>query len=651
MLALPEIVLSILTAFINELINLPETFATLISGLVQLLITLPSMLIDLLTGLVEQLANITGIDLTVFLPLLQGLNFSDPVSFFISLAEAMLAIPGILLGPDSPLNSLNLFNLIPTDIMALIPMSNIGKAITNMLTDPFFLDVAGFDGGGIWSLIEGIGFGGIGNAVSAIANGVTKELFGNLIPVSEGQIVPISGFAKWTGLAGTGNPIQLAITGYKDGVAMLQSIIASHNVIPPTTDWTHLTGDFTVPAGIDSLRTRLVIGSTATAGTVFFSSLGVTKIGAMLQGLIRGTNLGEFLPDDITHLFNGIVSNTLAIVDRVLQGDFEGLVSVIGGAFGDTIADVEDRLNDMLHSLSPLNGANIFGHILDQFVPGIGSINDNIMNNLGNILGTGFGHGDVAQVLRAQATALTTMSAQLASITSQLVSLGVHIVDDFVRTSTTTLGAAWNTIYGIASGAGLIATPGGFSASWIPGGSITNQFVVHLQRGDLPNLHRHTGSHDGAVGHDRADRVGDRVQRHLGPRHRRDDLLANISGTRVRFGGDGSVSIDNFLNGVMRPLGSGVMTPPGPGALLKVIAGFAGVPDFFVAFIGDTPVVSAQSSGLGTPGIMGPSARNTAIGGQATGVPPGPGQVGTQAPPAPVFQYSAIDSPGQVGTH
>ena len=89
--------------------------------------------------------------------------------------------------------------------------------------------------------------------------------------MSEGQIVPISGYAKWTGLAGTGNPIQLAITGYKDGVAMLQSIIASHNVIPPTTDWTKLTGDFTVPAGIDSLRTRLVIGSGATAGTVFFA--------------------------------------------------------------------------------------------------------------------------------------------------------------------------------------------------------------------------------------------------------------------------------------------------------------------------------------------------------------------------------------------
>ena len=63
------------------------------------------------------------------------------------------------------MNALNLFNLIPTDLMSLIPMSNIGKAITNMLTDPFFLDIGGFDGGGIWSLIEGIGFGGIGNAV------------------------------------------------------------------------------------------------------------------------------------------------------------------------------------------------------------------------------------------------------------------------------------------------------------------------------------------------------------------------------------------------------------------------------------------------------------------------------------------------------
>ena len=356
----------------------------------------------------------------------------------------------------------------------------------------------------------------------------------------------------------------------------------------------------------------------------------MTKIGAMLQGLIRGTNLGEFLPDDITHLFNGIVSNTLAIVDRVLQGDFEGLISVIGGTFGDTITDVEDRLNDMLHSLSPLNGANIFGHILDQFVPGIGNINDNIMNNLGNILGTGFGHGDVAQVLRAQATALTTMSAQLASITSQLVSLGVHLVDDFVRTSTTTLGAAWNTIYGITSGAGLIATPGGYSASWIPGGSITNQFVSIFNGAisqTVTDIQEVTMVLSGTIG-----QIGSAVGFN--------DIWVRVTDATTSFGEHlgyaGAVrrrrqrQYRQLSEWCVAPDRLRVMTPPGPGALLKVIAGWGGDPDMFMALIGDTPVALGTSSGLGTPGVMGPSARNTAIGGQATGVPAGPGQVGTR---------------------
>ena len=111
---------------INFLITLPDVLLSLLDQLLAMLVTLPEQLTNLLTGLLEQLTAATGVDLTVFLPLIQDLDFTDPISFFVSLGEALLTVGSSLLGIDSPLNALNLFNLVPTDLLAHIPASNIG---------------------------------------------------------------------------------------------------------------------------------------------------------------------------------------------------------------------------------------------------------------------------------------------------------------------------------------------------------------------------------------------------------------------------------------------------------------------------------------------------------------------------------------------
>ena len=179
------------TSLINLLVSLPDVLLSLLDQLLNMLVTLPGQLTNLLTGLLEQLTAATGVDLMVFLPLIQDLDYTDPIGFFVSLGEALLAVGGSLLGIDSPLNAELLFNLIPTDLMSLIPASNIGEAITNMITDPTFLDVGRFRQ---WRHLGHRRDRRIRRARGDIHHRQRhpRELFGNLIPVSEGQIVPIA---------------------------------------------------------------------------------------------------------------------------------------------------------------------------------------------------------------------------------------------------------------------------------------------------------------------------------------------------------------------------------------------------------------------------------------------------------------------------
>ncbi|MET0993665.1 MAG: hypothetical protein ABWY20_06085, partial [Mycobacterium sp.] len=97
-LMLPAVLFQLINGFIEELMNLPETFAAFISGFVELIVQLPQMIIDLLTGLIIQLTNLTGIDLSIFLPLLDLINIdlSSPAAFLNSLMTAIMSIPAIL---------------------------------------------------------------------------------------------------------------------------------------------------------------------------------------------------------------------------------------------------------------------------------------------------------------------------------------------------------------------------------------------------------------------------------------------------------------------------------------------------------------------------------------------------------------------------
>lgn len=604
-----------------------------------------------ISSLIVAIGEAIGIDLHELGAVFTTLDLSSPLAFILSLGDALIQF-GNFLTHLSPLNALNLFNIVPTQLLGQLNFSNIGETLTNLITDPLFQISEAFAGLLDWNHDPGAGHVGTGAAMTT-ANGTTHELLGNLIPASVGQVMNFSGWVKWSGLTGTGNPIALAVTGYDiNGTAISQANIATHSTTPATTDWLNLNGTYTVPAGVTGVRTRLSVGSGATAGTVWWDDMSATKTQTMFQRLIAGTNSGENLTNDVEHLFTGIVTNAVSLLTKASQGDFSDLLSTIGGPFGDDLAAAEQRLEDFLHSLSPLNGSRIAsGSIADNFIPGIGNLHDNIVTAVGNLTGSGFDLAKMFEVLTGQTHALvdhgagiSDMFARMSNLESQFAALpisaggtgsgnadggavGALDTDTFERASSSNLGALWLQSY--SGGAGTWATPNGHDASWIASGSSTREFLCIRNNSAVP----------------RSQTDYQRVTMELSSKATRDrDLLglydfcgtndiwlrisdattslANVTGYRIRWEGDGALYIHRFTNGTgvqLGPgLGTGGITPPGPGAQLIGEAGVLadGARFFIRAKIGESIRLSFNDTGSG---ISGAANRRWGHGGRAQG--------------------------------
>jgi hypothetical protein len=105
----------------------------------------------------------------------------------------------------------------------------------------------------------------------------------------------------------------------------------------------------------------------------------------------------------------------------------------------------------------------------DPAVPGIGSILDNAVNGLENLIGEGWGYLDFFNSLFGQNSATVGLNTRVTYLES-LQTAGNSAVDLFERTSSSDLGADWDVTY-TGGGAGTWATPNGHDASWADSGS------------------------------------------------------------------------------------------------------------------------------------------------------------------------------------
>ncbi|QRY51724.1 hypothetical protein [Mycolicibacterium septicum] len=228
-------------------------------------------------------------------PIFGGIDFGDlptPEEIWGGIVNLFMLPLNLLLGPNSALDAFNLFGQIPQNLFGFIPASAIGQGNPNLLSNPGFNGSVSMDGGGVWTWDNTTGRTSTG-AAKTTANGTQKALLSNAIDVAPNQVLSPTAWVKSSGYVGTGTPIRLTVRTYLDGAAVSTTTIASS--AGPGSTWAQLSGSYTVPAsGVNQVRLRLVVDTTATGGDIWFDDATLTKGGnGPFDGILDMFGLGS----------------------------------------------------------------------------------------------------------------------------------------------------------------------------------------------------------------------------------------------------------------------------------------------------------------------------------------------------------------------
>lgn len=558
-----------------------------------------------------------------------------------STLDDLTGVFGGVLNQGSGLDSNNLFGQIDGGLMGFVPVSHIGQPTTpvNLISDPNFQQANSVGGSVFMQDLTKI-FDGVAGAATVVADGTgPKDLLSNLIQVAPNQTIDCAAVAEWTGVTATGQPIILGLNYYHDklGASLAaQPDIASLAASPGTTTWQLLDGASTVPAGVLSVRLRVTLAASATAGSVSFTNANLNKSGllpASLASFSAGGTVDDALSahaGDISSLFSG----------KLDFGDFSDLLGTFGGATSP--AGVGGFLGNLLDINSPINGSNIVGgSIPTNAAPDFGVLFDSVSNLVGGFGGSGFGQSDVATsfghqtaVVSGHAAAISQLSSQLAAIQASLAGTPtVTATDNFIRTNSTDLGTNWSLKYGTALGAGVYATPTGVATSWSPAGTAVNSVLcqwIGTNQNSATDEQEITIVLSSATSSPFAGGPASYI-----------DVIGRMSSDklnfiRLRFGGDGTVKVSRVIAGSETTILSQGCTAPGAAASLTLICGIPGVPRAFQGYMNGNLVISTSdvTSQIGT------GFRNWGMGGQ-TGLNSFAFPV-TQIPVPGVSNWSAV---------
>lgn len=373
------------------------------------------------TQLLAWFTNLGNLDLLNVFPnvlsAFDGIDLTDPgaiLSAIISaVAEAVADIPVVgelaalienLVNGGQPINVQNLFGQLTQGLFGIVPASSISSNNPNLLNNGGFDGSISMDGSGVWTYDATTGHTSNGSA-STTANSTLKALLSNAVDVTVGQKLSPTVWVKTSSYAGTGTPIRLAVKTYLAGAAVSTTNISS--IAGPGGTWTQMTGTYTVPSGVDSVRLRLVVDTTATGGTIWFDDGSLTKPGngpfdgilqlfglTSLEDLFDGLNI-----DDIWSAIITAIMNPLGLLeDAIGRGDLSDTISSIFGALtgGGTVTNPLDDLAAALQQIPFLNILGIGGPA--DIGASIQSTWDQWISGLVGVLGTGAGLSDIFNV-------------------------------------------------------------------------------------------------------------------------------------------------------------------------------------------------------------------------------------------------------------
>ena len=275
-----------------------------------------------------------------------------------------------LLTQASKIPVANLIGIIPNALLGNIPVANIADTSPNLLTQGAFgssTTIAESDGW-TWDAAETTSGSGGAAKLSVGTTPKLRELFSQqAIPVTTGNQLTLSAYVKTSGLTITeASPISLSLIPFV-GTARLTASGQPVTVTAVSTGinnaWTKITGTYTVPAGVTSVIVRLAVTAGASAGTVWFDDVSLTKSGLLRQNLV------DRLIDGWNNLWDGLLGNPIGTtVGRTVDSLFQAANSLWQNA-QNTAFNLVTLGSNLLN-----NAAGVIGNIGGVLMDGVKSI-------------------------------------------------------------------------------------------------------------------------------------------------------------------------------------------------------------------------------------------------------------------------------------
>lgn len=425
-----------------------------ISDAVQPIIDVFTALLKAFGGDFSGLADLPRVLLDRLASLFGGLPGLDIEDVFNGLNRLLSGLT-----PGGQFDARRLFGVIFPWLIPSIPYQHLSDESLNLVAEHDFAaaitieaGVSGFS----WDGAHGYDPDGTGvlGCASVAGNG-TEQALTMLTPVAvaEDQVLRLAGRVSWQWVTGTVPAgAQLVLDTFNGGVPVSRVPVASLAVSGTQPVWQQLTGEWTVPAGVDSVAVTLLVPAALADGTVRFDRITLHKVQKMkLEWTGQLVERFQFLAG----LFN--------ILDLDLDGPLDPVA--VWNALWATI-------------LKPLNWIpTVAQDIIDRII--------NAFRNLGVLVDSNLPGADILDavfgIFNVGLTANTRTSAVEARIRA-LESAANSIIEDFSGASASSLGARWTQAYA-GGGAGNLGLDGQGNAVWKQSGFGSRSCIARFNAG------------------------------------------------------------------------------------------------------------------------------------------------------------------------
>lgn len=492
-----------------------------------------------------------------------------------------------LLTAASGIDASKIFGQISSALFGLIPASHIGQHTPNLLVNGSFDTAETLSGGGVWSWDSSKDHtANNGGSAKLAPHGVQRDLMSDLVAVADEQELSVSGYLSWADVtfAAGSQPFHMALTCYSDEYG--RNVVAAPDLAVETSNassggWRKLSGVYSVPAGVNSVRLRLTVTAAANGGSVWWDDLSMTKTNNIPQALVHGLTSAldgarqfvQDLIDGILHALTGIPIIG-GVIEDVLQ--HLGILKDTANSAVSQAAGAAEDLNVLSNNLINSPG-EVIGDIPEEIVPGIGLVIDNVVNGIGGLFGSQFTHFDLEHALTSQSAALVGANNAIQKLLA-LQSSGVTVIDDFNRQAGA-IGGNWSTmpagssVYYPKGGGGGIVCDGNNMAWEVVGNTPQTQLMRYATKSST-NF-QNVGVVLSSQGQDPFLGQTSCIQ-----------LLARVSDDGLNYcrvqvssyaGNNDSLQIFYCINGVETRLYVGRLSPiPGTGTSINYLCGLLG---------------------------------------------------------------------------